>query len=199
MFERLTADARAVVIRAAQEEASRCGAEKIEVEHLLLALTLDAGNAGTLLAGVGLDHDAVRAALETEVEQSLAAVGVSLSAFDLPPATAPGAGRARLGTSAKLALERAVRAAVARGDRRIDSAHLLLGLLRAQSGTIPRSLAIAGVRPVRPGGEDRSRSRSHGLSRSSSSGCAAARPAPLPDTLPRGSQRPRGPPHREGP
>lgn len=115
---------------------------------VLLALTRDTGKAGRVLAEAGLDHETVRAALATEVEWSLEAVGVFLGAFDLSPAAAPLPGKARLGTSTKLALERALRAAVARGDRRINSAHLLLGLLRGHRGTVPRALAIAEADPI---------------------------------------------------
>jgi D-alanyl-D-alanine carboxypeptidase len=49
------------------------------------------------------------------------------------------------GTSAKRALERAVRAAEARRDRRITPQHIALGVLKAGHGTVPRALAIADV------------------------------------------------------
>jgi ATP-dependent Clp protease ATP-binding subunit ClpA len=133
------------VFRRADDEARRLGSATIEAEHLLLALTQDAGAAGTLLAQAGLDHGALDDALVAENEQSLAAVGVSLAAFDLPPMRSRSRRRPRLGTTGKRALERAARAALARGDRHIESAHILLGLVRAQAGTIPRVLDLAGV------------------------------------------------------
>jgi ATP-dependent Clp protease ATP-binding subunit ClpA len=144
MFERPT-DARKVVFRRAGDEARRLGSVTVEAEHLLLALTQDTGAAGTMLTQAGLDHDALDSALVAENEQSLAAVGVSLAVFDLPPMRSQSLRRPRLGTSGKRALERATRAALARGDRRIESAHILLGLVRAQAGTIPRALDLAGV------------------------------------------------------
>ena len=49
----------------------------------------------------------------------------------------------RFGTSAKASLERA--AAAAAGARQIQPTHLLLGVLGAQHGTVPRMLALAGV------------------------------------------------------
>jgi hypothetical protein len=49
----------------------------------------------------------------------------------------------KLATSAKLVLERAVRAAA--GDKRITSRHVVLGALRAPTGTIPRALECAHV------------------------------------------------------
>jgi D-alanyl-D-alanine carboxypeptidase len=48
-----------------------------------------------------------------------------------------------MGTSAKLALERSV--AGASRTRDLRPAHLLLGILSAQVGTVPRALALAGV------------------------------------------------------
>jgi hypothetical protein len=49
----------------------------------------------------------------------------------------------RIGASAKLALERGV--AVAARKKDLQSAHLLLGILEAGAGTVPRALALAGI------------------------------------------------------
>jgi hypothetical protein len=38
-----------------------------------------------------------------------------------------------------------LRAAVARSDRRLAGGHILLGVLAAEAGTVPRALALAGV------------------------------------------------------
>ena len=51
----------------------------------------------------------------------------------------------RFATSAKLALERALRAAVARRHRHIACGHVALGVLHAEIGTVHRALAIAGI------------------------------------------------------
>jgi ATP-dependent Clp protease ATP-binding subunit ClpA len=147
MFERFAADARAAVVRAAQEEAAALGSATVEAEHLLLALASDeAAPAGRLLAEAGLDRDGLREALERESERSLAAVGVCLG--DLAPlraAAAPPRRRPRFAASAKRGLERAVRVALGRDDRRITAPHLLVGILRADIGTVPRALAVADV------------------------------------------------------
>jgi ATP-dependent Clp protease ATP-binding subunit ClpA len=137
MFERFTEDARQVV-KAAETMASGLASPTVEAEHLLLALA----DCQPVLADAGLDHDGVLAALEAERERSLTAVGISASDFDLPPAPLT---RPRFAASGKLALERAVRAASARSDRRIAGGHILLGVLAAEAGTVPRALAIAGV------------------------------------------------------
>ena len=70
-------------------------------------------------------------------------VGISIHDFDLPaphPSTRP-----RMAASAKSALEHALRISLVRGDKRIGTGHILLALLRAQAGTVPRALAEAGV------------------------------------------------------
>jgi ATP-dependent Clp protease ATP-binding subunit ClpA len=137
MFERFTHEARRVV-KSAETLASGLGSPTIEAEHLLLALA----DCEPVLAEVGLDHDGVLAALEAERDRSLLAVGISAADFDLPPAPLT---RPRMAASSKAALERAVRAAVARSDKRIAGGHILLGVLAAEAGTVPRALAVAGV------------------------------------------------------
>ncbi len=75
---------------------------------------------------------------------ALMTVGVSRAALGLPPRRSlmrtPG-----WGTSSKQALMRAKTIAGARRDKRMDPSHLLLGLVRAEAGTVPRVLAFAGV------------------------------------------------------
>ena len=135
MFERFLKEAREVAARS-QDEARACGAPRIEAEHVLLALAAQ--------GQPGLDHAELREALEHETERSLAAIGVSLDSFALPPAQSP-PGKIPFGTSAKHALERSFEVAVARGDKRIGPGHILLALLRLREGTVPRALGHAGV------------------------------------------------------
>jgi ATP-dependent Clp protease ATP-binding subunit ClpA len=148
VFERFTKAARAVA-EGADREARALGSPTVEAEHLLLALAgSPATEAGRALAAAGLDHQGVLDALEAERERSLAAVGVDAHAFDLPTTAAAAARtttRPRWGASAKLGLERSLRVALERGDRRIEPHHVLLGLLRAEAGTVPRALAAADV------------------------------------------------------
>lgn len=133
------------ILERGREEARRAGSPAVEAEHLLLAVAAHPGtSAHRVLAAARLDRDAVRAALDQEFETSLRVAGVELRDFELPPAT-PGPDRAvDLGTSAKLVLTRAVRSA-GLGPGRIRPAHLLLGVLDAEVGTVPRALALAGV------------------------------------------------------
>ena len=140
MFNRFARDARTVVTNAvgiARELAS----PRVEAEHLLLAVARDDCPAARAMAAHGLDYDGLVAALEHETERSLAAVGVAAEAGSFSPWVE----EPRFATSAKLALERALRAAVARHDRRIACGHVALGVLRAEVGTVPRALQIAGI------------------------------------------------------
>ncbi len=124
------------------DEARMDGSSTFEAHHLLLAIAAGTEDeAGEVLASVGLDRQAIRDALDKEFERSLNAVGVSLPAFELPRRTL--AGRPGPGTSARLAFERGFGSAPRRRDLR--PAHLLLGILQAPVGTVPRALALAGV------------------------------------------------------
>jgi ATP-dependent Clp protease ATP-binding subunit ClpA len=140
MFNRFASGARSVVADAIAV-ARELGSPTIEAEHLLLAVAREDSATARTLAAHGLDFDGLQAALERETERSLAAVGVAAEAGPFSPWVA----EPRFGTSAKLALERALRSAVARGDRRIDSRHIALGVLKAEVGTVPRALRIAEV------------------------------------------------------
>jgi ATP-dependent Clp protease ATP-binding subunit ClpA len=138
-FERLTADARAAVLAASEDEARAEGSATIEAEHLLLALA-----AHPSLEHLGLDRAEIAGALAREEERSLAAVGVAPGDYGSPTPT----GRPRkpkLATSFKVALHRAVTTAQVCGDRRIGAHHLLGGVLAAEHGRVPRALRIAGI------------------------------------------------------
>jgi ATP-dependent Clp protease ATP-binding subunit ClpA len=144
MFERFTREAR-LVVATAEAEAGDLGSHGVEPEHLLLAITrLDETTpARRVLAEAGLDHDAVLDALDAERERSLMAVGISIGDFDLPPARP--STKTRMAAGAKSALEHALRISLVRGGKRIGSGHILLALLRAEAGTVPRALSEADV------------------------------------------------------
>ena len=143
MVIRFAEHARAIV-RQAEQEAEEAGSPVIEAEHLLLAMTGEHGSeARDVLASAGLDRDRIRTALDREFRQSLAAAGVTLPGGGLPRASRDPARQARLAASGKMVLERALKAAA--GQRQIRPGHLLLGVLGAQAGTVPRALALAGV------------------------------------------------------
>ena len=137
-FERFTRDARAAVV-GAREQARAQGHHDVEAEHLLLFL---AGRPE--FQALGLDRDRLADALATEEERSLAAVGVA--AGELEPSVAARAPRKlQFATSAKLSLQRAMKVAAARGDRRLTAGHVLLGVLGAERGRVSRALQIAQI------------------------------------------------------
>jgi ATP-dependent Clp protease ATP-binding subunit ClpA len=132
------------IIEQAGHHASKDGSATIEAHHLLLAVAAQQGTTPHhVLTSVGLDQQAIREALEREFEHSLRAAGVSRAAFDLPQPRSDPERSARIGASAKLALERGVAAAARKKD--LQPAHLLLGILEAHAGTVPRALALAGI------------------------------------------------------
>jgi len=129
------------IVERAGQEAREDGSSATEAHHLLLAI---AGEPETVthqvLSSVGLDRRAIRDALDREFERSLGSVGVAT--FELPRASAE-PGRPRLGSSAKLAIARGFGSVARKGDLR--PAHLLVGILQAPVGTVPRALDLAGI------------------------------------------------------
>jgi ATP-dependent Clp protease ATP-binding subunit ClpA len=128
-------------------EAKRDRAEFIEAEHMLLALAADRdGDAAKVLKESGLDHGKLASALQEEHRRTLAFAGMSAPSNELVEATALESSLT-FGTSAKTALRRALMAS--RGDHRrrprLRGTDLLVGILQAELGTVPRALAIAGV------------------------------------------------------
>jgi ATP-dependent Clp protease ATP-binding subunit ClpA len=144
MFDRFTREAR-LVVTGAEAEARELGSPAIEAEHLLLALARleQTTPVGAVLADTGLDREAVLEALDAERERSLMAVGISIGDFELPPPRP--AEKPRMSATAKSALENALRIALERSDKRIEAGHILLALLRAEAGTVPRALHEAGI------------------------------------------------------
>ncbi len=144
IFGRFAAESRKVVTGACKI-ATELDSSTVEAEHLLLAVARQpASPAHRVLIDAGLDYEALRDALQAEFEASLAVVGVSVADFDIK-STAPRRGPTKWGTSAKVALERCAKIAAARRDRRVLAGHILLGVLRAPAGTVPRALEQAGV------------------------------------------------------
>jgi ATP-dependent Clp protease ATP-binding subunit ClpA len=166
MFERFTAPAREVVVRA-QEEASTLGHPAIGSEHLLLALIDErAGASSALLREAGLDQERVRGEVAKlvaspfgpEDAEALRGVGVDLDAVRarITESFGPGAlesvrpparrGLLRRRTSlrghlpfsgpAKKSLELSLREATSRHDNSIGSEHVLLGVLRQGGGGV---------------------------------------------------------------
>ncbi|GJF31882.1 hypothetical protein KNE206_45820 [Kitasatospora sp. NE20-6] len=168
MFERFTDSARRVVVQA-QQEAQELRHERVGTEHLLLALVREpATPVAGLLAGVGLDHPAVRADVRRlaggDVDgPALAAIGVDLDAVREAVESAFGEGalerkpatgrrertRSRFAADARRTLELSLRETVRLKGLEISDGHILLGLLREEQGLGGRVISGRGVDVVR--------------------------------------------------
>ncbi|WP_282202723.1 Clp protease N-terminal domain-containing protein [Kitasatospora fiedleri] len=167
MFERFAVEARRVVELAAQE-ARRMHHDHLGTEHLLLGLLAQPQDpAARVLGGFGLDLEGGRRAVLRALGGSgperdaaaLAAIGIDLAAvreavesdfgagaLDAPPpARRPRRGGPRFTDRGRQVMALALRAATGRRARRIETGHLLLGLLREGGGVAVRVLREQGV------------------------------------------------------
>ena len=153
MFERFTGEARTVVQRA-EREAGALGHDRIGPEHLLIAIAAEPGEAGRVLAGLGLSAEALRASTgpaDFDAE-ALAAIGIDLAevrrrveaSFGAGALAGGRGGRRPFAPASKKALELALREAIALGDRHIDAGHILLGLTRDPDDAVAALLLRCG-------------------------------------------------------
>jgi D-alanyl-D-alanine carboxypeptidase len=136
-----------VVVRQFVTEAKQDAAKFVEAEHMLLTLaTNEASDACRVLDDSGLTYQQLMAALHEERRRTLAFAGIE-PLDDRQTAATELDRPLTLGTSAKVAIKRALIASREGRHRRpcIKSTELLLGILQAELGTVPRTLAIAGV------------------------------------------------------
>ncbi|GAA1763297.1 Clp protease N-terminal domain-containing protein [Agromyces humatus] len=135
------------VITASIEEAIRRGAAKVEAEHLLLSIAASGDAAAQALADAGLDYPAIEAALQDERARALRAAGIEPVSDERLHATRNS--RPVWGASIRDALRRGdFKAHRNRGSaerERLAVADALIGVLRADLGTVPRAIEYAGV------------------------------------------------------
>lgn len=142
--EKMNRSLQAVLSRAIDEASAR-RSTTVEAEHLLLALATDEGLiAAKVLADAGLTHDAIEAALDQERAESLAAAGIGPVDESCLAAT-PRQVRPGWGPSVKEAILRGKKPVISDGRHRPSETELLIGILQANLGTVPRMLAIAGI------------------------------------------------------
>jgi ATP-dependent Clp protease ATP-binding subunit ClpA len=124
----------------AQDEAAARGAPTVEAEHLLLAMTtVPFGSASRILEDLRLSHDRVAGALDRERARALALVGVDTRRLPRPRPIHD-IRRIGWGQSARSAAERST------GEAHADpQLRMLLGIVRAEVGVIPRLLAELGL------------------------------------------------------
>jgi D-alanyl-D-alanine carboxypeptidase len=134
----------AAVLERARREACADGSSTVEAQHLLLAVAAS-GEPSTreLLDSVGLDEAAIRTALDREFAHSLDAAGVSVDSASMPRPTHLRDEQPPLGSSVKLAMERGFGSVSRKQHAR--PAHMLLGIMQATVGTVPRALVLAGI------------------------------------------------------
>ena len=131
---------RDIVEDAGRKAQAQCSAT-IEAQHVLLAIAAHRETKpGNFLCAVGLTPESLRGALDRELERSLNTAGTSLGNFNLQRRHHTSAPVPRLGASVRQALERGV-SSISKGPK---PAHLLLGILLADIGTVPRALELAG-------------------------------------------------------
>lgn len=169
MFERFSEEARMLVI-SAQEEARSLGHGRIGAEHLLLAALRHPAQPGAAtLVRLGVTPGTCRAAvagvlggegepLGDEDAEALRGLGIDLeeirrraeSSFGSGALDAPArkpSGHIPFAARAKKALQRSLREATARGDRRIGVEHVVLGVLRADDKISLAVLERLGLTP----------------------------------------------------
>jgi ATP-dependent Clp protease ATP-binding subunit ClpA len=128
----------------ARQEARKRGSKAVEAEHLLLSLASSPTTVcGRVLIEAGLDRERIDALLQQERRDSVAYAGVELRSR-MPIGATEGAAPLNLGTSANEAIRRG--AAIGHVENRVRvRTDLLLGILGAELGTVPRILALAGI------------------------------------------------------
>jgi D-alanyl-D-alanine carboxypeptidase len=130
---------------AAHAEARRRGRDSVGAEHLLLALADERDTAcWRFLNSAGLSREVLDDALDRESTRSLAYAKVAPLGAGVVASPAQHRGPVRLGASARSAIQAGMKAS-ARGHRPRRAEDLLIGILSARLGTVPRALAIAGV------------------------------------------------------
>ena len=131
-------------LKQARELASELNSRTVEAEHLLVVLADPCAETAKILQEAGLDRSRIEAALREENRLSLAVAGVEPLTNDQASASRH-TRTPQWGASAKAALARGHHMAKESGRVRESTTDLLLGVLQAELGTVPRTLAIAGT------------------------------------------------------
>jgi len=135
---------RTVVVQAIEEARLR-GSTSVEAEDLLLALA-SCGTTETKqsLERAGLDHESILRALRDERRHSLAQAGIEAVDDERLVAT-PRTDRPSWGTSVREAVSRGRSTVNRNRNRRAAETDVLVGILLANFGTVPRALTLAGI------------------------------------------------------
>jgi hypothetical protein len=131
-------------LKQARELASKLNSRTVEAEHLLVVPADPWTETATILQEAGLDPSRIEVTLRQGNWLSLAVAGVETLTNDKASASIHSR-TPQWGASAKAALARVLH--LARGSERAPetTTDLLVGILQAELGTVPRTLAIAGT------------------------------------------------------
>ncbi|MFI1912648.1 Clp protease N-terminal domain-containing protein [Nocardia sp. NPDC020380] len=163
MFERLTEQSKQV-IRVAQDAAISMRNDFIGTEHFLLGLAATSGAAGEVLDAQGAELGLVRAEVIRQSEaagvsrtggqvaiDALSSIGIDVTEIQRRADDSFGRGvflypRPAFTVQGKQLLAESLRESLELGDERIDTGHILLGLLDADPDSIAaQTLAALGV------------------------------------------------------
>ncbi|HEY4268765.1 MAG TPA: Clp protease N-terminal domain-containing protein [Galbitalea sp.] len=124
-------------------EARARGTTTVDAEHVLLALAEPGTAPGRALAAGGLTREVIVAALRTERLASLESAGapqIDAQSLDASPRVS----KPSWGASVVAARAREKKSG-RRAPRRAPEIGVLIGILEAPLGTVPRALALAGI------------------------------------------------------
>ncbi len=130
-----------VVLKRAEEEARVLGAPTCEAEHILLALVdVPTVSASGVLSSLGLSRERIIEALDRELTSALARAHIHVAELPRPHSSLGESHRVRWGESAQRVVERSIRESA--DD---PSLRMLLAIVHAEGGVIPRLLPELGV------------------------------------------------------
>ena len=116
-------------LRLSKEEAERSGSDYVETKHLLLAIGQPFNSrAAKVLTAIGVQQGKIRSTLESSITE------VNDAGFSV---------------NAKKAIELAINECKLLDDTQVDTAHLLLGLIKEQDGSAAKVLKSLEVTPDR--------------------------------------------------
>jgi ATP-dependent Clp protease ATP-binding subunit ClpC len=162
VYDRFTALAKRAIV-AARDAATSLGHDFIGTEHLLVGLTQTAGTAGEVLRAQGVELDQLRAEVRRQLAargvpathavaatEALATLGIDVVEIRRRAEAAFGTGsfqfpRAAFSLSTKRAVKASLEHARGVGQERIDTEHLLLGVLDDESDATLQVLTALGI------------------------------------------------------
>lgn len=162
VYDRFTALAKRAIV-AARDAAGSLGHDFIGTEHLLIGLAQTAGTAGEVLRAAGVELDRLRAEVERQLAargvpathgvaatDALATLGIDVVEIRRRADESFGTGsfqfpRPAFSLSAKRAVKASLEQARVLGQERIDTEHLLLGILADDADPTPHVLTALGV------------------------------------------------------